>query len=155
MTAVIAGSFDPITTGHIDIIERAYKLFGNVVVLVAVNSEKHYHFSRSLRAEAIRACFAGRKNIKVEEWNGLTADYVSQLGDAVIVRGSRSGAEYEAEKDLYDVNSVLGAPETIILPSKNELRYVSSTFVRELLRYNKDVSSFVPAPALAVLKKEL
>ncbi len=155
MTAIVAGSFDPITIGHVDLIERACRLFDSVVVLVAVNSGKKYHFSRGTRAEAIRACFKGNKKIKVEEWNGLTADYVASIGGGVIVRGARCGSEYDGEKDLYDINSVLGVDETIILPAKNEHRFISSTFVRELMKYGKDISDYIPAPALAVLKKEM
>ncbi len=154
MTAIVAGSFDPVTNGHIDIIRRAEAIFGDVHVLVAVNPDKQYMFSASLRAEAIRACFDG-KNITVKVFDGMISDYASSLdGGSVVVRGMRNEKDVSYELRLCRIYREMGIMDAVLLPSDGALSSVSSTDARaDLTKYGK--SEYIPERAMEVLKKEL
>ncbi len=150
-TAIVTGSFDPITAGHYDIIMRAAELFPRVTVLVLDNTEKHFYFSPEKRLKSVQKCFEDMDRVNVLLWNGLLADFVLQNGNPVIIRGARNSVDFEYERMLYEINRALAGAESVILPAKKEYEYVSSTFVRELLKYGKPLDGYVPEKAIEVL----
>lgn len=150
-TAIVSGSFDPITKGHTDIIARAAKLFGKVVVAVAANTEKKGMFPPEVRARAVAAAVAGMGNVSVRICEGLLADLCAEYENPVIVRGARSGADFDYEWSIAWANNSLGAGETVVLPAKPELAHLSSTYARELFRYGRDARDAVPDAAADVL----
>ncbi|MDD4163786.1 MAG: pantetheine-phosphate adenylyltransferase [Eubacteriales bacterium] len=152
-TAIVMGSFDPVTIGHYDIIKRAKALFPKVIVVVLDNSEKNFLFSSEKRFMSVKACFSDDKDVSVILWNGLFADLVLQTENPVIVRGARTAVDFEYERMLHEINRELSGAETVILPSKRENEYISSTFVRELIKYNKPLAGYVPDKAIEVLGK--
>ena len=150
-TALVSGSFDPVTVGHADIVARAVRLFGRVVVAVTDNSEKRYMFPLAVRAEAARACFGARPEISVEVCTGLIADFAAER-DAVLVRGARSGSDFDYERMLCGINRSLSGVDSIVLPAAGELDHISSSFVRELIKYGRPLTGAVPAAAIRVLE---
>ncbi|MDY6264489.1 MAG: pantetheine-phosphate adenylyltransferase [Fibrobacter sp.] len=133
--AVFAGSFDPFTLGHLDIVRRAAALFDELYVLLAVNASKKYMFSESARIEMIRKAVAGVPNVKVESFDGLTVEFMKRIGAKFLVRGIRGSADVEYEQSVAWNNKVLYPEcETVFLSSAPEHLMVSSTVVRELLK---------------------
>ncbi|MFI7608182.1 pantetheine-phosphate adenylyltransferase [Micromonospora sp. NPDC049366] len=129
--AVYPGSFDPFTEGHLDVLDRARRLFDEVVVLVAVNSGKHPDTDEEERAAAVRAIVPAEwTSVTVAAWRGLTATYCRRHGVEVIVRGVRNTTDLQAEHRLAAMNQSLGVP-TVFLPAQPALAAVSSTAVRE------------------------
>ena len=151
-TAIISGTFDPITVGHLDVIERASKLFGKVVVAVSSNTEKNCFLPDDIRFEAVKESVAYIENASVEVCGGLLAEFCGRFEDPVIVRGARTGSEFDYERSLFVINKGLGAPETVVLPAESGMDHISSTYVRELLKYNKSLEGAVPAPAISVIE---
>lgn len=143
--ALIPGTFDPITIGHEDLIQRASMLFDEVIVCIFTNSAKSMMFSADERYEFLCATVEQYRNVKADIYNGLLADYAMEHRCDAIVKGARSGVDFDYEYSLASINREL-APEveTIILPSRCELSHISSTMVRELIRYRKDYYPFVP-----------
>ena len=151
--ALCPGSFDPVTVGHMDIIRRAADLFDEVIVLVAANSAKQPMFTAQQRADMLNACFAQLPGVRAEVSEELVADAARRLGACALVKGVRSVADFEYEQTLDQVNRfVLPGLETVILYAQPSCGWISSTVVREMLRYGQDVSALMPAPALEVLK---
>lgn len=153
-TAIVTGSFDPITIGHFDLIKRACELFPKVVVAVLDNTEKRFLFSAEKRFLSVKACFEDNARITVRLWNGLLADLVAQTEEPVIIRGARNAGDFEYEHMLFEINRALVAAESIVLPSKKEYGFISSTFVRELIKYNRPLEGYVPKKAIEVIKNE-
>ena len=154
--ALIAGSFDPVTLGHMDLIGRAARIFENVVVGIFVNSSKVYTFDAEVRADMIaEACAeAGLTNVTVEICTGMVAHYVRDNGIDVIVKGIRGSADAEYERMVDEVNKLVNPKaETMLLLSNPALGMLSSSTVRELLRYGEDVSQLVPASVLKRIGK--
>ena len=143
--ALISGSFDPPTMGHYDLALRASKMFDEVYVTEFVNSSKHGFFGTDERLEMLRAAFADIPNIHVDVWGGLLVDYAREHGIGTIVKGARSATDFDYEQSLALINRSL-EPEldTVILPTKAEYMHISSTMVRELIRYGCDYSAAVP-----------
>lgn len=143
--AVFAGSFDPITLGHEDIVRRAAQLFDKVIVAVGVNSDKHGRFSVEQRMEWVRQTFADLKQVEVVQYEGLTTEFCRSVGATVLVRGVRNGIDLAYEQQIADLNRRI-APEieTVLLMTRPQLSDVSSSAVRELLRYGKSVEAMVP-----------
>jgi pantetheine-phosphate adenylyltransferase len=130
--AVFPGTFDPLTAGHLDVIDRGRRLFDELVVLVAANGDKQPTQAGDARAEAIRAALpADWRNVTVAAWRGLTADYCRQHDAGVIVRGVRNAADARHEQELAAMNAALGVP-TLLIPARPVLATVSSTAVRAL-----------------------
>jgi pantetheine-phosphate adenylyltransferase len=150
-TAIVTGSFDPITAGHYDIIMRAAELFPRVTVAVLDNTEKRFYFSPEKRLKSVQKCFEDKSKVDVLLWNGLLADFVLQTEDPVIIRGARNSVDFEYERMLFEINRQLSGVESIVLPAKKEFEYISSTFVRELLKYGKPLNGYVPQKAIEVL----
>lgn len=152
-TCVYAGSFDPVTLGHEDIIRRAAKLCDRLLVTVMYNPAKHGCFSVETRLELLRKVTADLPNVEVDAWNGLLVDYVQKTGADFVVRGIRGTQDLESETNLAEVNRrLLPSLETIFLMTKPELACVSSSIVREAALFNADYSGFVPACILDDLK---
>lgn len=152
-TAVISGTFDPITVGHMDVIQRAARLFDDVVVAVSANTEKHCFLPDEIRMNSVKAAVSDINNVKVMQCEGLLAEFCAQFQEPVIVRGARTGSEFDYERSLFVINKGLGAPETIILPAESGMDHISSTYVRELLKYGKDLNEAVPSGAVEVIKE--
>lgn len=143
--ALYAGSFDPFTIGHADIVERALRLFGHIVIGIGISPDKTPAESARERADAIAAVYAEEPRVEVMIYDTLTTDFAASIGATCLVRGVRDVADFEKEKNLADLNRQLTGIETLILFSRPELACVSSSAVRELRRYNADVSAFLPA----------
>ncbi len=142
--AVFPGTFDPFTLGHQALVSRALGLFDEVVVAIGINDAKHTLFSLEERMEAIRRLYHGEPCVRVVSYDTLTVDLAKTLGAGFILRGVRSVADFEYEKTIADVNRRLSGIETVILFTEPEYAHISSSVVRELIRFGKDVSPFVP-----------
>lgn len=138
------GSFAPFTKGHQDIVLRALAFADEVVVAIGTNAEKDGLLSIAERKERIERLFANEPRVSVAAYSGLTADYARQVGAQAILRGVRSMHDYEYERTLADVNRTLSGIDTILLLADPQLASISSSLVRELMAYGKDVSPFLP-----------
>ena len=150
-TAIISGTFDPITVGHADVICRAAKLFDKVVVAVSANSEKKNLLPDDIRVKAIENSVKSLNNVSVALCEGLLAEFCNRYENPVLVRGARSGSDFDYERSLYIINKDLGVPETIVLPAESGLDHISSTYARELIKYNKPVDGVLPEGAVSVI----
>jgi len=144
--AVFPGSFDPITKGHVDIVERASKLFDKIIIAIGENSQKKYLFDLDQRKQWIKDCFTDMANIEVQTYDGLTIHYCQKVGATYIVRGIRSAGDFEYEKTIAHLNASMdGGVETVLILAKPEYSSISSTIVREIIKGKGDASAFVPA----------
>ncbi|MDO4594352.1 MAG: pantetheine-phosphate adenylyltransferase [Tissierellia bacterium] len=146
MKVIYPGSFDPITKGHMDIIERISDKFDEVVVAVLVNSEKNNLFTLEERKQLIKQEIKdyGLKNVTIESFDGLLIEFAKKIGSKIIVRGLRAISDYEYELQIAHINSKLyEGLETIFLVSKAEYSYISSSVVKEVASYKGDISTFV------------
>jgi pantetheine-phosphate adenylyltransferase len=144
-TAIFPGSFDPITIGHIDIVNRALPLFDEIIIAIGVNTQKKSLFSLEERMEWIRKVFQNEPRISVESYQGLTVNYCKLKGAKYILRGIRSSADFEYEKTIAQLNHMM-VPEidTFLILSSPELSAISSTIVREIILGHGDTSKFLP-----------
>lgn len=139
------GTFDPITKGHVDVIERAVSLFDKLVIGIGTNSSKQPMFSVEQRCEWIQEIFKNEKRIEVTGYSGLTIDYCKQINAKYILRGIRYISDFEYEKAIADMNRMLSPDiETIFLTCSPEYSTISSTLVRDVIRNNGNVSLFIP-----------
>lgn len=153
-TAVFPGSFDPVTTGHVDLIRRASRMFDRLVVGVLVNSAKQPLFSKEERVAMLREITADQDNIEVSSFEGLLVDFVKEKHADAIVRGLRTPGDFEYELPLAQANHKLSVQaDTIFLASAPEYSYISSSAVRELLRYQADISGYVPETVLRYMRE--
>ncbi|PCI94759.1 MAG: pantetheine-phosphate adenylyltransferase [Flavobacteriales bacterium] len=144
--AVFPGSFDPITIGHQDIIERALPLFDKIVVAIGTNTAKKYHFSLEQRTEFIRLTFNNNPKIEVKTYEGLTIDFCKKINSNYILRGIRNSSDYLYENSIAQMNKAMAEDiETIFMPTTPELSAINSTIVRDIIINNGDASQFVPA----------
>lgn len=142
--ALFPGTFDPFTLGHYSIVERALPLFDRIVVAVGVNNQKRTLFSEEERLDCIRSLYCGNDRVEVIAYSGLTVDTARSCGAQFIVRGVRMIQDFEYEKNLAVVNRELSGIETVFLYTLPELGHVSSSIVRELISYGKDVTDLLP-----------
>lgn len=143
--AVVPGSFDPITNGHLDIIERASRVFPEVRVAVMNNSSKNSLFTVEERMELIRTVTTKFPNVLVESSTGLLIDYANTVGASVIVRGLRAISDFEYEMQITSMNRMLDESiETFFVMTKNQYSFLSSSIVKEVARYGGDISALVP-----------
>lgn len=155
--AVCPGSYDPVTAGHLDVIERSARIFETVHVVVAVNSAKTPMFSENTRVEVIRRALAkdGCTNVAVTSTDGLITDYCTKVGASVIVKGLRQNGDYEAELGMALVNRKLSGVETMFLPANPILEHISSTIVKDVARHGGDVTGMVPDCVVDMLAEAL
>ena len=152
---VCPGSFDPITFGHLDIIERAAKNFDEVVVAVLVNKTKETLFTVDERIEMIKEVSSKYSNVKVDSWSGLLVDYCKTNGISMIVKGLRAVSDFDYELQMSQINLQLKGIETMFISTAPEHSFVSSSLVKEVSSYGGDVSKYVPAEILNRLNKRL
>ena len=155
--ALICGSFDPVTLGHMNIVQRAAKLFDEVTVGIFVNASKHYTFSESVRAEMISAACAelGLENVRVDVCSGLVASYVRENGIDVIVKGVRNTVDFEYEKNMAEVNKLIyDGAETLLLVADERYGAISSSLVREMMSHGVDVSALLPGAVMEIAKQQ-
>jgi pantetheine-phosphate adenylyltransferase len=147
---VFPGSFDPLTLGHADIINRAIPLFDEIIIAIGTNAEKKYMFTIEERRKFIEKTFVNNSKIKVDTYQGLTIDYCKKVGSNYILRGLRNPADFEFEKAIAQTNRKMSHIETVFLLTSADNSYISSSIVRDIIRNNGDVSLLVPP---AVLEK--
>jgi pantetheine-phosphate adenylyltransferase len=152
---VCPGSFDPITFGHLDIIERASRLFDEVVIAVLVNQTKSSLFTVEERMEMIREVTAGYKNVKVDSWSGLLVDYCETNEIPVIVKGLRAVTDFDYELQMSQINLQLKGIETLFMSTAPAHSFLSSSLVKEIASYDGDVSSYIPEPLVGRLRERL
>jgi pantetheine-phosphate adenylyltransferase len=153
-SSIFPGSFDPLTLGHCDIINRASKLFDVVYVAIGVNSLKPRLFPVDLTVKMIESAFIDNPKVKVIHYDNLTVDICRELKVNYIVRGIRNVSDFEFERSLSEMNRTLNSDlETIFLDSRPAFITISSTIIRDLIRNNGNIKPFVPAAILPFIKK--
>lgn len=154
--ALFPGSFDPLTNGHLDIIQRASQLFDHVVVGVGHNTSKQALFTPEEKVDLISTVVADLPNVDVTIMHGLTVQFMSEIGVKFIVRGLRNSKDFEYERDIAGVNSALADVETILLLAKPENQNISSSMVKEIGSMGADnMAKFVPKVVVDALKERL
>lgn len=150
--AIVPGSFDPITNGHIDIIERAAEMYDVVYVAVMINDSKKYMFTLEERERIAKACFEGRDNIIVISSDGWLWELAKRLGAMAIVKGYRNDIDLQYEKNMAAFNEEK-FPEckTVLLESKEQLSDISSTYIRTLINEKKPLQGLIPDQAISVI----
>jgi pantetheine-phosphate adenylyltransferase len=153
---IYPGSFDPLTNGHLDVIQRAAKLFDRVVVAIAKNESKHPLFTLEERVELVRQCITHLPNVEADSFECLLVEYVEKRGGQAVVRGLRAVSDFEFEFQLALMNRKLNERvETIFMMPKDTYTFLSSRIVKEIARLEGDVSAFVPPHVQAALKRKL
>lgn len=142
--AIFPGSFDPFTIGHDDIVQRGLALFDAIIIAVGKNSSKHEMLSVEERVTAIEQLYADNPKVSVCTYEGLTVDLAREKGAQFLLRGVRTVADFEYERNMAEANRDLAGIETIVLFTRPEYAHVSSSLVRELKSYNKDISRYLP-----------
>ncbi|MEA4833419.1 MAG: pantetheine-phosphate adenylyltransferase [Oscillospiraceae bacterium] len=155
MNAVLPGSFDPITAGHYDIATRAARHFDSVTVLVVNNTGKKYMFPFEARVNAAKAAFEGCRGINVASSEGMLCDFIIKNKIGCIIKGVRNPLDFDYENQLYQINNKLCGVDTVLYPAAPELSYISSTFVRDIIKYGKDFSPYVPVNTIEFFKNIL
>ncbi|MCM2323579.1 MAG: pantetheine-phosphate adenylyltransferase [Oligoflexia bacterium] len=154
--AIYPGSFDPITNGHLDILDRALQLFSEVTIVVAGTGAKNPLFTPDERVELIREVTAGRKGVKVDRWPGLIMDYATRQKVSAVIRGLRAASDFEHEFMMASMNKQINPEvETLFMMTGQNLFFVSSTMVKELFNYGGDVSPYVPLSVAERLKQKI
>jgi pantetheine-phosphate adenylyltransferase len=153
LLAVYAGSFDPVTLGHLDLIERSSRIFDEVIVAIGRHPTKRALFSFNERTALLRGVTEPFPNVRVESFDGLLIHFCEQIGARVIVRGLRAATDFEYELQIAHANADL-CPEvdTIFLPTRTKHGFVSASLVREIASHGGDVSRYAPANVCAALK---
>ena len=145
--AIYPGSFDPITKGHLDILNTATEIFDKVIIAVAKNSEKHGFLSTEERVELIKKSVKDLANVEADSFEGLTINYAKEKGAKVLIRGLRAVSDFEYEMQLSQANSALaGEIKTVFLTTKPKYNFISSSTIKEIFLNKGDVSKFVPEP---------
>lgn len=142
--AVFPGSFDPLTLGHQDIVERGATIFDEIIVGIGYNAEKSHMFSIEQRKEFIAQCFQDNPKVKVMDYQGLTIDFCKSVGANYLLRGVRNNGDFEFEKAIARTNRELSNIETVFLLTSIQTSFISSSIVREIIRNKGDYKRFVP-----------
>ena len=154
--AIYPGSFDPITSGHLNIIRRAAKIFDRLIVCVMVNSAKSPMFTQRERVEMIRSVVHDIPNVEVDSSADLLAEYARRKGSCVIVKGLRAGSDFENEFQMALINHKINPDlDTMFLTSEHQYMYLSSSTVKELGVYDVDLADFLPEQIIPVFKKRI
>ncbi|HEU0010913.1 MAG TPA: pantetheine-phosphate adenylyltransferase [Verrucomicrobiae bacterium] len=155
-TVIYPGSFDPFTNGHLDLVQRATKLFDHVIVAVAQSDGKNPLFTSPERLDLVRQSIKGLDNVVADAFDGLLIDYVERRGGQAVIRGLRAVSDFEFEFQLALMNRKLNERiETIFMMPKDTYTFLSSRIVKEIARLGGDVSAFVPAHVVAALKRKM
>lgn len=144
ITAIFPGSFDPFTVGHDSIVRRALALFDRIVIGVGVNVSKKYMHSADKRVEDIARLYAGEPRIEVKAYSDLAVDFARREGAHFIIKGVRSVKDFEYEREQADINRMIGGTETILMLAEPRYASVSSSMVRELIHFGRNVDEFLP-----------
>jgi pantetheine-phosphate adenylyltransferase len=153
--AVCPGSFDPVTLGHVDVFERAAAQFDEVVVAVLVNPNKSGMFTSDERIELIRESTTHLPNLRVERGSGLVVDFVKSRGLTAIVKGLRTGTDFEYELQMAQMNKHVAGVDTFFVATTPRYSFVSSSLAKEVALFGGDVSELLPAPVNARLQAKL
>ena len=144
-SCVIPGSFDPVTLGHMDLIRRAAKMFETVTVVVMINIRKQGSFTPQERVRMLRRACGAMANVKVDLWDGLLSDYMRLRGERTVLRGVRSAAEYDGEQVSAQANRLLYPEmETLLMPAGEGMNWISSSAVKEIAAFGRDIKGFLP-----------
>lgn len=153
--AIYPGSFDPITNGHLDILQNAAGIFDKVIIAVARNSAKHGYLSIEERVMLIQKSIQNIPNVEVDSFEGLTIEYAKKVGANVLIRGLRAVSDFEYEMQLSQTNSALcDEIKTVFLTTKPEFNFISSSTIKEIFNNDGDISKFVPKPVFEYFKKK-
>ena len=142
--AVFPGSFDPITIGHLDIVERAIKVFDEIIIAVGDNTNKRYMFPKEKRVEFVKQTFYNYDNVKIESYDGLTVNFCKKNNTEFMIRGLRNPADFEFEKSIALTNREMTDIETIFFLTSPDNSFISSSIVRDLIRNSGDYKLFIP-----------
>ena len=154
--AIYPGSFDPVTSGHLNIIRRAAKIFDRLIVCVMVNAAKAPMFSREERVEMIRSVIGDLPNVEVDASDELLAEYARRKGSCVIVKGLRAGSDFENEFQMALINHKINSTlDTMFLTAESQYMYLSSSTVKELGGFDVDLSDFLPEEIIPVFKQRI
>jgi pantetheine-phosphate adenylyltransferase len=156
LLAVYAGSFDPVTYGHLDLIERSARIFDDVVVAVGRHATKKAFFDFHERAELLRAVTTEMPNVRIDSFDGLLIHFCERIGARVIVRGLRAATDFEYELQIAHANAdMVPRIDTVFLPTRTKYGFVSASLVREIASHGGDVSHYAPPPVCAALAKKI
>ncbi|MBR0503580.1 MAG: pantetheine-phosphate adenylyltransferase [Paludibacteraceae bacterium] len=142
--AIFPGSFDPFTVGHYSVVMRALSFVDKVIVSIGVNEAKKTLFSVEKREEIVRKVFKDEPRVSVRSYDCLTVDFAKQMGATIILRGSRSIQDFEYERTIADANRHISGIDTVLLFTEPQHSFISSTVVRDVLKYGKDITCFLP-----------
>ncbi|WP_261663273.1 pantetheine-phosphate adenylyltransferase [Deinococcus sp. Marseille-Q6407] len=156
MNAVFSGSFDPITNGHLDVLERASRMFGKVTVTVMHNARKSgkHLFTLEERLAILREATAHLPNVTVDSFDGLLVDYMKESDHGIIVRGLRAVSDYEYELQIAHLNREIGGVETVFIMAATHWSYVSSSMVKEVASYGGPIETMVPPASAQALRSK-
>ncbi|MCB0692893.1 MAG: pantetheine-phosphate adenylyltransferase [Saprospiraceae bacterium] len=144
--AVFPGSFDPITSGHVDIVARALPLFDKLIIGIGVNSQKSTLFDLEQRMQWLSEVFKGQENVEIASFENLTAHFCRKVGARYLLRGLRNASDFDYEKTISQLNSIVGDNlDTVFLISRPQFSHISSTIVREIIKGGGDASPFIPS----------
>lgn len=143
-TAIFPGSFDPFTIGHYDVVMRGLNIFDEIVIGIGHNNQKQSTFTLEERLQTIEQVFAHEPRVKVKTYEGLTIDFAMSQKAQCILRGVRSVQDFEYERNIAEANRQLSGIETVLLYTRPEYAHISSSLVRELYSYNKDITPYLP-----------
>ena len=141
--AIFPGTFDPFTIGHESLVKRGLEIVDEIIIAIGVNEQKQTYFPLEKRLEAIENLYKSNDKVRVMAYDSLTVDFAQSVGAGFIMRGIRTVNDFEYEKSIADVNRNLSGIETFILFTEPEHTHISSSIVRDLLKYGKDISLFV------------
>ncbi|MBQ6493666.1 MAG: pantetheine-phosphate adenylyltransferase [Erysipelotrichaceae bacterium] len=154
--AIYPGTFDPITVGHLDVIERAARIYDHVIIAVMENRSKTCTFTKEERKKMIEKCVRKIKNVEVVIGEGLTVELAEKHGCKIVVRGIRAVSDYESELALATANMTLNSSiETVFMVSKPELSFLSSSIAKEIASFNGDISEYIPSAIMKEVSKKL
>jgi len=143
--AVFPGTFDPVTIGHVDIVNRASELFDEIIIAVGVNTKKTTLFDLQLRKEWIQTAFANNPKVRVESYEGLTVDFCKKMNARFLLRGLRNGSDFDYESHIAQLNKALwNEIETVFIMCDPAMSYVSSTLIRDLIIHKADYQRYLP-----------
>ena len=143
-TAIFPGTFDPFTIGHDALVRRALNIVDELFIAIGINTEKHTLYSLEERMERITTLYKDEPRIHVVSYEGLTTDFAQSIGAKFIIRGVRNAIDFEYERNIADVNRMLTGIDTLLLISEPQYAAISSSMVRELAHFGKDIRSYLP-----------